>query len=114
MIDQTALNGRTPHDGRFAPGNRAAAGRSSRASELRKAFQEAITPEDIQAIATALVKSAKDGDIAAAKLILDRCCGKADPVADEVANRDRENSISNILALAERVRDERQANNADA
>ena len=86
-------------NGTFAPGNKAAAGRSSRAAELRKAFVDAVSVEDIQAIAFALVKSAKDGDISAAKLVLDRL-GKADPSGDEVASRDRETSISRLLEMA--------------
>ncbi len=113
MTDQMAMNGRT-QNGTFAPGNRAAAGRSSRAAELRRAFTEAITPEDIQVIASALVKSAKDGDIAAAKLIFDRVLGKADPVRDEVTSRDRENSISRLLEMARARQAERQATNAEA
>ena len=102
--DQTAMNGRT-QNGTFAPGNKAAVGRSTRAADLRRAFVEAITPEDIQAIAAALVKSAKDGDIAAAKLVLDRL-GKADPKGDEIQQRDRENSISQLLEMARARRQE--------
>ena len=97
--DQTAMNGRI-QNGTFAPGNKAAAGRSSRAMELRKAFVDAVSVEDIQAIAAALVKSAKDGDISAAKLVLDRL-GKVDhdklalPVQDLVG---REIAVDAVMA----------------
>jgi N-acetylglucosamine kinase-like BadF-type ATPase len=74
----TAFNGRT-ESGRFGPGNQAAAGRTSRAAELRRAFSESITADDIKELAAAILKAAKGGDIAAAKIILDRCCGKPQP-----------------------------------
>ena len=110
--DQTAMNGRI-QNGTFAPGNKAAAGRSSRAVELRRAFVDAVSVEDIQAIASALVKSAKDGDIAAAKLVLDRL-GKVDPSRDEVASRDRENSIGRLLEMARARQSELARNSKDA
>ena len=101
--DQTAKNGRT-QAGTFAPGNKAAAGRSSRSAELRRAFIDAVSLEDVQEIAAALVKSAKGGDIAAAKLLLDRI-GKGNPAADE-SNRE------NTLRIAERIRAARQVSDA--
>jgi hypothetical protein len=110
--DQTAMNGRI-QNGTFAPGNKATAGRSSRAVELRRAFVDAVSVEDIQAIASALVKSAKDGDISAAKLVLDRL-GKVDPVADEIQQRDRENSIGRLLEMARARQSELARNSKDA
>ncbi len=44
--DQTAMNGRI-QNGTFALGNKAAAGRSSRAAELRRAFIDAVSVEYI-------------------------------------------------------------------
>lgn len=67
----TATNGRR-HDGKFGPNNQAAAGRTSRAAELRRSFLAAVTPEDMVAIAAKLVEMAKAGDVACAKLVLDR------------------------------------------
>lgn len=96
MSDQTVMNGRTDQ-GRFAPGNRAAAGRSSRAAELRRAFSEAITPEDIRELAAAMMTAAKGGDIAAAKIILDRCCGRPSPDADETAEQHQ--NANRVLAM---------------
>ena len=75
--DETELIGRNEL-GRFEPGNRCSANRSSRAAELKRAFTEAVTADDIAEIARTLVRQAIDGDTQAAKLILDRCCGKAD------------------------------------
>ena len=71
MTVSTATNGRLP-TGQFAPGNRASAGRTSRATELRKAFVAAVSAEDVAAIAQKLVELAKAGDVPCAKLILDR------------------------------------------
>jgi len=69
--------------GKFGPGNQAAAGRSSREADLRKAFSEAVSPEGTPAIASALVASETGGDIQAARLILQRCRGKPAPDPDE-------------------------------
>jgi hypothetical protein len=80
QTDPTASNGRLP-SGQFAAGNQAAAGRTSRAAELRQAFSEAITVADVSAIARAMVKLACDGDVGAARFVLDRALGK--PGADD-------------------------------
>jgi hypothetical protein len=96
MTDQTVMNGRTDQ-GRFAPGNQAAAGRSSRAAELRKAFAEAVSAADIAAIACGLVTAAKGGCVQSAKLILDRCCGRPSPDADE--NAERQENTNRILTM---------------
>ena len=75
--DETELIGRNEL-GRFEPGNRCSAGRSSRAAELKRAFADAVTESDVTEIARSLVRLAIDGDTQAAKLVLDRCCGKPD------------------------------------
>lgn len=71
--------------GRFAPGNAGGPGaiaheRSKRARELRQALHAAVTPEDIAAVARALVDRAKAGDVAAARELLDRIIGRPIPV----------------------------------
>jgi hypothetical protein len=76
------VNGTTGRDalGRFTPGNRAAVGRSqpfaSQAAALRRAFYEAVTPEDLQALARHLITQAKGGNLAATKLLLLWLLGK--------------------------------------
>ncbi|MBL9088121.1 MAG: hypothetical protein JNM10_13360 [Planctomycetia bacterium] len=47
-------------DGKFAPGNRAASGRRSRAA-WREAFDRACSPSDLEAIARRAVRDAKAG-----------------------------------------------------
>lgn len=70
--------------GRFAPGNPGGPGaiaheRTKRARELRQALHDAVTPEDMAAVARALIDKAKAGDVAAARELLDRIIGRAIP-----------------------------------
>lgn len=70
--------------GRFAPGNPGGPGalaheRTKRARELRQALHDAVTPEDMAAVARALIDKAKSGDVAAARELLDRIIGRAIP-----------------------------------
>lgn len=68
--------------GRFKPGNKVAVGNAgpSKAGQYRKAFQEAVTLEDMKAVATKVLESAKKGDIQAARFIADYTLGKPQPV----------------------------------
>jgi hypothetical protein len=76
------MNGTTGRDtlGRFTPGNRAAVGRSqpfaTQAAALRRAFYEAVTPADLQALARHLITQAQGGNLAATKLLLLWLLGK--------------------------------------
>ena len=45
------------------------------AARFREALLSGILPEDVALIARALVRQAKTGDVAAARLILERVCG---------------------------------------
>lgn len=113
---ETELIGRTEL-GRFGPGNQCSAGRSSLAAELRKAFTEAVTSDDIAAIARSLVKLAVDGDVAASKLVLDRVCGKPDgmpsiAIQNNVTSgtgHDREK----VAAIMEQLKSERASRSAE-
>ena len=91
--ERTAMNGRLP-SGQFGAGNTAAVGRTNRAAELRQAFVDAVTPEDIAGIAATLVRLAKDGDVACAKLVLDRLGKSVDVVATD------QDSIGEVLLRA--------------
>jgi len=115
---QTVMNGRLPN-GKFGSGNQFSAGRSSRAAELRRAFVEAVTPEDIEAIAATLVRLAKDGDVQCAKLVLDRL-GK--PGTDEDDLTEGRNHVLEFLArqpesaaeCIDRIRRERTDEHAES
>ena len=82
-MNTPSTNGHNGRDrsGRFAPGNRLGRGNpfNKRACELRSALLAAVTPEDVQAIAAALLKQAKAGDIAAARELLNRLLGTPSP-----------------------------------
>lgn len=56
--------------GRFQPGNKMAAGRTSRGQKLRAAILASISREDVQAITRTLIDQAKAGDQGAAKILL--------------------------------------------
>ena len=64
--------------GRFVAGNRAAKGNphAKRVQQLRTALMEAITPDAVERIIAAMVEAAENGDVQAAKLLLDRVFGR--------------------------------------
>jgi len=67
--------------GRFVAGNRAATGNpfARRVARLRSVLLDAVSDDDLQAVARKLVRQAKRGDVAAAKLLLTYLIGR--PVA---------------------------------
>jgi len=70
--------------GQFAKGNPGGPGNpyAKRVAALRRALLEQVQEKDVRAIAAKLVRLAKDGDIAAAKEVLDRLMGKAQQSID--------------------------------
>ena len=115
-------SGRNPN-GRFAPGNKGGPGNphAAKVAELRSALLEAVTPEDIAEVVGSLLTQAKAGDIAAAKVLFDRCLGRV-ALADVGSDSDdepqvgwwegiaqgsnaREELVSRIAALAARRED---------
>jgi len=65
--------------GRFASGNKHGRGNplAKQAQKLRVALLEAVSEEDIKAIIAKLIEAAKNGDVVAAREVLDRTIGKA-------------------------------------
>jgi hypothetical protein len=51
-----------------------------RIAQLRSALVEAVSEQDVREIIGKMVALAKSGDVLAARLILDRCLGKPEPV----------------------------------
>lgn len=85
--------------GRFAEGNPGGPGNplAKRVADVKRAFLEAVTVEDIAAIARRLVQDARAGDNVAAKIILERTLGKdANPI--EVAALANEQQFHVYLA----------------
>jgi hypothetical protein len=54
-------------------------------ADLRAALLESVTEQDIRAVARALVKRAKEGEIPAIRELLDRLLGKAGDASPEDA-----------------------------
>jgi hypothetical protein len=69
--------GRRP-DGRFCKGNPGGPGNpfAREVAALRQEFLKAVTGEDVSGIARAMIQKAKEGDVAAAKLVLQYTLGK--------------------------------------
>jgi pyruvate-formate lyase-activating enzyme len=80
-----STNGRTPR-GQFAKGNPGGPGNphAKRVAEFREAIMDAVSTADLKAVAKALVRRAKEGDIAAARELFDRVLGKSPPIEIEV------------------------------
>ena len=79
-----SANGRTPR-GQFAKGNLGGPGNpyARRVADLRAALLESVTEQDIRAVARALVKRAKEGEVPAVRELLDRLLGRtADSALD--------------------------------
>jgi hypothetical protein len=76
-MDAPSPNGRTA-TGRFANGNPGGPGNphGRRVADLRAALLDAVTLEDIHAVAKALVARAKAGEVATIRELLDRLMGK--------------------------------------
>jgi len=68
--------------GRFLPGNPGGPGNpeAARVARLRAAVLEAVTPAQMRRLMKALMEKAINGDVAAARLVLERCIGTALPV----------------------------------
>src|SRR5687768_18560360 len=77
----TGVNGRGGN-GRFAPGNRIAKGNphAKKVARLRAALLKAVTPEDVQDVAAALLAAAKGGDVAAARELMQRLLGPPEAI----------------------------------
>jgi hypothetical protein len=76
-------SGRGP-DGRFCKGNAGGPGNpyTRKVAAMRQEFMAAATKEDIAAIARALIAKAKEGDVAAAKVVLQYTVGRPAQTVD--------------------------------
>jgi hypothetical protein len=77
----TGLNGRIPQ-GKFGPGNKCAKGNpfAKRVARLQSALFKSVSPMDLREVVAALLASAKNGDVAAAKELLLRLLGPPESV----------------------------------
>ena len=99
-------NGGRNDSGRFAPGNRGGPGNpyARRVAQLRSTMLATVTDDDIRAIVAKLVEQAKSGDLAASKLVLDRCLGRElEPVDPDLVDvHEWENQRKHISAERDR------------
>ena len=103
-------NGRSAR-GRFARGNPGGPGNphAKRTSLLRAALLEAVTEDDIRAVAHGLVAKARSGDTAAARELLDRVIGKVRPEEEQAESQAPIIDLpeSALKAVAETIRRQR-------
>src|SRR5688500_362353 len=82
----TSNDSRSQRDekGRFGKGNRGRPGNpfARQTAKLRQAMLDAVSAEDMREVIDALKGKAKQGDVAAIKLLLSYTVGKPAPVAD--------------------------------
>ena len=82
-------NGHSDRDarGRFAPGNAGGPGNplGGKVARLRSALVEAVTEDDMAAIARKLIDMAKGGDVTAIRELLTRTLGK--PIEADLIER---------------------------
>ena len=94
--------------GRFAPGNQGGPGGARRrTSELRRAAEDAISPEVIQAAMRKCARLALEGNLAALRIMLDRACGRAAeaPVEAPSIALPRMHTAADCSAAIERIVD---------
>ena len=106
IADAPSTNGRTLR-GQFARGNPGGPGNpyARRTAALRSALLDAVTEADIRAIAKALVKRARDGEVPAVRELLDRLLGRPGDVQELSAPTE----IRVITGVSEREYDEEAA-----
>ncbi len=104
-----ASNGRDSQ-GRFTPNNTFGKGNphAKRVQEVRSALMSAVTDEDVKAIVAKMVERAKNGDVAAAKEVLDRLVGRpASPVVigepEDAGAYDASHPSASIQALQDHI-----------
>ena len=77
--------GRRSSNGQFGVGNPGGPGNphARRVAALRTALMDAVTNDDIRAVAKALVKRARTGEVPAIRELLDRLVGKPTDRAEQ-------------------------------
>ena len=102
--EHESIQAEREHNGRFAAGNRGGPGNpfARRVAELRKAFIEAVSYDDLQRICQRLICLAVQGDVAAAKLVLGYVLGKfPEPVNPDTLDQDEVRLYSQNLSMTE-------------
>lgn len=84
--------------GLFVKGNKGGPGNPqiAQVARYRKAIWDAVSTQDVQDVIRAMVTNAKNGDVAAAKVVLERTAGKPPEEAEKAAD--------DMVALAQFLR----------
>ena len=86
VVNGEADKAKSNHDsgGRFTAGNKAACGNpfARRVARLRSVLLDAVSDEDLREVAQGLVRRARCGDAAAAKVLLSYVLGKPQPMVN--------------------------------
>jgi hypothetical protein len=92
-------NGRSS-TGKFPAGNKFGKGNpyAKRVHQLRSAFLNAVTDDDIAEVVAALISAAKGGDVAAIKLLLDRSLGKCTAADNVPFNSEVDDYLNRFLS----------------
>lgn len=92
-------DGRRP-DGRWAKGKKGGPGSylGQRIFKYRKAVFDAVSPEEVVEVMQAMVKNAKGGDVAAAKVVFERLLGAAEALDVAARLEVLEQSIRDFMA----------------
>jgi len=89
-------NGGRDRRGRFAKGNSGGPGNpmAAKVGQLRASLLRAVSVADLRAVVKSLVMAAKEGDVHAAKVLLDRLLGPPMPADFEVRLAELEDRLS--------------------
>ena len=116
MTQETSANGIHTSGGKFAAGNPGGPGNphGGQVARLRAVMLEAVSEDDMRAVVLKLVELAKEGDLKAIDLLLNRTLGKADsgPLVAVQMNQQANGpgaSPGRAAAIVERLRAERAA-----
>ena len=116
MTETLPADGDRLPDGRFAPGNQCAVGRGrpsgSKVAELRAALLDAVSPAELQAVISSLVRRARSGDVRSAELLLKYCLGQPKQHIDLAVADGREDEPAE--QTVELIFDDRTLDPADA
>lgn len=104
-----SANGQTDRDnsGQFTNGNKAAVGNEKntdrKSKDLKKALLDAVTEEDITAIAKKLIAKAKKGEVLAIRELFDRLWGRAKQEIEGEINVIQKSKTLTLEEMKERI-----------
>lgn len=89
------------HRGKFAPGNKLGKGGNpyfTKMAAFKRALYESVLEGDVKEVFAAMVREAKGGDVAAAKLVLQYLVGAPPDLPNDAADKD-DQTISVVASI---------------